>query len=181
MIKVSAWICACFILVAGFSTVSFAADAAKPEEVKVVAVGDKVPDLKLPGIDGKEISFDKDILGKHEVTFITFMTTACSACQAEVAAVSDIVSKYKEKVGLYAIAVDIRGAEPVKQYVATYKYNATYLLDPKFTTPRLFGFSYTPSVILADKAGKVLYMKGGYGPGDDEMLAEKVVEIVKKK
>lgn len=181
MKKISAWICACFILVSVFSAAAFAAEAAKPEGMKPVEVGDKIPDFKLPDIDGKEISFAKDIMGKHDVTFITFMTTACSACQAEVSAVSDIVSKYKEKVGLYAVAVDIRGAEPVKQYASTYKYNATYLIDPKFATPRLFGFSYTPSVILADKEGKVLFKKGGYSPGDDEMLAEKVIAIVKKK
>lgn len=183
MRQVLAVFIAASLAVAGFAFVAHAADepkAAPAEKPKVVEVGDMVPDLVLTGLDGKSVSFAKDINGKHDVVFITFMTTACSACQAEVAEISSIVGKFKERVGLYVVSVDIRGAETVKPYAETYRYNATYLLDPKFTAPRLFGFAYTPSVVLADKTGKVLFKKGGYSSGDEDMLAEKVMAIVKK-
>lgn len=166
-------------LVFGLAMAAGAADeaAAKP---KIPGVGDKVPEFSLPNLGGGDVSFEKDIKGKHEATAIIFMTSACSACQAEVSAMNDIKGKFKEKLGIYAVAVDIRGADTVKPYTETYKYDATFLLDPKFTAPRLFGFSYTPSIVLADKAGKIVFKKGGYTPGDEDMIVEKVAEIVKK-
>ncbi len=159
--------------------------AAKPAEAaqakpKPLDVGDQVPDFELPGLDGKMISFAKDIKGKNSVGFIIFMTSACSACQAEVAAIDAIKGKYKDQVGTYCVAVDIRGADTVKPYADTYKYDAMYLLDPKFSLPRSFGFSFTPSVLLIDKSGKILYKKGGYAPGDEDLLQEKVVALLKK-
>jgi len=167
------------VLLFAFGGVSVAKEAEAKK--KIPGVGDMVPDFTLKTLDGKEISFSKDIKGKHDVTFIIFMTTSCSACQAEVSAVNDIVQKYGDKVGLYCIAVDLRGAETVKPYADTYKYMATYLLDPKFSVPRMFGFAYTPSVILVDKEGRIVFKKGGYMPGDEDMLAEKVYEMVNKK
>ncbi|RMG58495.1 MAG: TlpA family protein disulfide reductase [Deltaproteobacteria bacterium] len=166
---------ATLVLVLAFSF-AFAEEAAKP---KIPGVGDMVVDFTLPDLNGNEVNFNKDIKGKHEATFIIFMTSACSACQAEVAAINDIVKKYGDKVGMYCVAVDLRGADTVKPYAETYQYKATFLLDPKFTVPRKFGFSYTPSVLIVDKGGKIVFKKGGYMPGDEDLLAEKVYEMVK--
>ena len=169
------------MLVAVFGSALIAnAEEAAPKP-KPADVGDKVPNFELPGLDGANLSFDKDIKGKNDAAFLIFMTSACSACQAEVSAVNDIKVKYKDKVGIYAIMVDIRGIDTVKPYTVTYKYDATYLLDPKFTVPRLFGFNYTPSILLIDKDGKIVFKKGGYTPGDEEMLQDKVVGMVKAK
>ncbi len=169
------------ILVLAFG-VSLVAQAAEEAAVKpkIPAVGDMVPDFTLPDLSGNNISFEKDIKGKNDAAAIIFMTSACSACQAEVSAMNDIKGKFKEKFGIYAIAVDIRGADTVGPYTKTYKYDATFLLDPKFTVPRIFGFSYTPSIVLADKAGKIVFKKGGYTPGDEDLIVEKVAELVKK-
>lgn len=155
-----------------------AAPAAPP---KPPGVGDAVPEFELPGLDGKALSFAKDIKGKNEVVFIMFMSTACSACQAEVSAVNDLYGRYKDRMGIYVVAVDIRGAETVKPFSETYRYNATYLLDNKFAVPRKFGFAYTPSIVIADKDGKIAFMKGGYDPGDEDMLQTKVSGMLKKK
>jgi len=190
MRKVLLAVVAVVIMVFGVSFISHGAEepakpaeaAAKPAEaaVKPLDVGDQVTDFELPGLDGKAISFAKDIKGKNTVGFVIFMTSACSACQAEVAAINEIKAKYKDQVGIYCVAVDIRGADSVKPYADTYKYEATYLLDPKFTLPRKFGFTFTPSVLLIDKEGKILFKKGGYSPGDEDLLQEKVVSMLKK-
>ncbi len=170
--------------------VSFSAEPAAPapaapapaaaEKPKPPEVGDAVADFTLVGLDGKSVNFADDIKGKKAVTVLVFMTTACSACQAEIKALSDMMSKFGEKVGVYAISVDIRGADTVKPYSETYNYKVTYLLDPKFSLPRSFGFSYTPSVAMIDKSGKLILKKGGYNPGDEELLQEKVMEFAKK-
>lgn len=154
--------------------------ADKPaEKPKIPGIGDPAPNFELPGLDGKVVSFSKDIKGKKPLAIIVFMTTACSACQSEIAAINELMGRYGSKVTMYSVAVDIRGAANVKPYSEMYNYKTTYLLDPKFTVPRLFGFNYTPSVVMIDKSGKVVFMKGGYAPGDEEILQEKIVAVLK--
>ncbi|MCL5884777.1 MAG: TlpA family protein disulfide reductase [Deltaproteobacteria bacterium] len=168
------------MFVLALAGVSLAANEKPVAKPKPLDVGDAVSDFSLPGLDGKSVSFYKDIKGKKDLAVIMFMTTACSACQGEIAAINDMLGKLGEKVGLYAVAVDIRGVDTVKPYAETYRYKATYLLDPKFSLPRAFGFSYTPSVAMIDKGGKLLFKKGGYAPGDEDMLQEKIMSYLKK-
>ncbi len=159
---------------------SFAAEekAAPAEAPKIPGVGDMAPAFSLPSLDGKTVT-TKDIAGGKPVSVVIFMSTACSACQTEIAAVDQILSKYGDKVDMFLIAVDARGAETVKPFSDTFKYKATYLLDTKFTVPRMFGFSATPSVIVLDKAGKILLKKAGYQVGDAEEIQEAAIKFTK--
>jgi thiol-disulfide isomerase/thioredoxin len=142
--------------------------------------GDTIDDFTMKPLKGDDLSFKKDILGKKDATLLMFMTTVCSACQGEIAAVDKLTRKYGEKMAIYAVAVDMRGEATVGPYAAGNDFKVTYILDPKFTLPRLFNLSYTPSVVMIDKTGKIVFMKGGYAPGDEEMLQEKVLELVRK-
>lgn len=169
-----------FAAVAVMAPAAFAADekAAKAESPKIPGVGDMAPDFSLPSLDGKEVT-TKDIAGGKPVSVVIFMSTACSACQAEIAAVEQLLGKYGDRVDMYLVSVDIRGADTVKPYAETYKYKATYLLDTKFAVPRKFGFSATPSVVVIDKEGKILLKKAGYQIGDEEAIQEAVVKFAK--
>jgi thioredoxin-related protein len=76
------------------------------------------------------------------------------------------------------IAVDIRGEKLVKSYSEHYKYNVDYLLDPRFTIPPVYGFNYTPALVLLDKSGKVVYKKGGYSPTEADALIQTIQELL---
>lgn len=138
-----------------------------------VQVGQSVPEFSLSGLDGRPVSFHKDIRGKAPLTVIFFMTTACSACYEEIREIHDFVSKHPGKVDAWAVAVDLRGAQTVGPYRQTNRFRVNYLLDPKFSLPRLFGFHYTPSLVVVDANGVILHKKGGYAPN------ERVSEILR--
>ncbi len=157
------------LLVLLLATIVPLAHAAGP----VAAVGHPVPEFSLPGLDGKPVSFRKDIRGKAPITAILFMTTACSACFEEIREIHDFASKHPGRIEAWAVAVDLRGAQTVGPYQQSNRFRVKYLLDPKFSLPRAFGFNYTPSLVIADANGVILHMKGGYAPN------ERVSEILR--
>ena len=154
-----------FLLLAIASRAPAAESAAK--------VGQQVPEFSLSGLDGQPVSFRKDIRGKAPLTVIFFMTTACSACFEEIREIHDFSSKHPGKVDAWAVAVDLRGAQTVGPYQKSNRFRVKYLLDPKFSLPRVFGFHYTPSLVVVDANGVILHMKGGYAPN------ERVSEILR--
>ncbi len=148
----------------------------EPAPIKVHEVGDTLPYFALPdGLSGKTIEVSSNILGQDDrLIAMVFMTTSCSACQAEVALMSRLAAKHEKDLKVYVLAVDMRGDRQVKDYHQTYKYNVSYLLDPGFTVPPLFGFNYTPGMVLLDKKGEILYKKGGYSSTDADELIKQV-------
>jgi len=152
-----------------------AAEEAKPAP-KVLGVGDKVAEFSLTdGLTGAPVSFEKDFLGKSKLTAISFMNTSCSACNAEIRFLSQLAGKYPD-FKLIAMAVDSRGEAVVKSYNENNKYKASYVLDPEFTQPPKYGFNYTPALVLIDKSGKIVVVKGGFNPMVDPDDLTKTVE-----
>ena len=52
-----------------------------------------------------------------------------------------------------------------------------YLVDPKFSLPRAFGFNYTQSLAVVDARGVLLHKKGGYSP--NERIADLLLTFLK--
>ncbi len=133
---------------------------------KTVEVGQPVPEFSLGGLDGAPVSFQKNIRGKAPLTILFFMTTACSACFEEIEELNDFVAKNPGKVDVWCVAVDLRGAQTVAPFAKSNKFRVSYLVDPKFSLPRVFGFTYTPSLAILNARGVVLHKKGGYSPSE---------------
>ena len=133
---------------------------------KPVEVGQPVPEFSLNSLDGAPISFQKNIRGKAPLTILFFMTTACSACFEEMEEIDAFVAKNSAKVAVWCVAVDLRGAATVGPFAKNNRFRVNYLVDPKFSVPRLFGFNYTPSLAIVDARGIVLHKKGGYSPSE---------------
>lgn len=158
-------------LLAGVLLLAFASPALSAE--KAIGVGQVVPEFSLSGLNGEPVSFRRDIRGKAPLTVLFFMTTACSACYEEIREINDFIGKHPGKIEAWAVAVDLRGAQTVGPYQQTNRFRVKYLLDPKFSLPRVFGFHYTPSLAVVDSNGKLLHKKGGYAPN------ERVSEILR--
>jgi thiol-disulfide isomerase/thioredoxin len=153
----------------------------KPVKAKKLKVGDSITEFSLPdGISKGSVSFDKDIKGSGKAIAITFMTTACSACKAELNLLSDLANKYGDDFKIYAISVDLNGEKSIPAYDSAFGFNVRYLLDPDFSIPQRFGFTYTPSLVIAGKDGKITFLKGGYSPSSDpDVIIKAVKEVVK--
>ena len=160
-----------FLPLLAFLLLAIASQA--PATESSAKVGQPVPEFSLPGLDGRPVSFRKEIRGKAPLSVIFFMTTACSPCYDEIREIHDFVSKHPGKVEAWAVAVDLRGAQTVGPYQQSNRFRVKYLLDPKFSLPRAFGFHYTPSLVVVDANGVILHKKGGYAPN------ERVSEILR--
>ncbi len=160
----------------------FAAEEKKAEEKPKIAnaVGAEIPDFTFKdALSGADVNFQKDIKGKGKYV-IVFMNTGCSACLAELRTVDKVLNATEGKVKGYCVAVDRRGEQIVKAYNDQYKFGMTYLLDENFTLPPKFGFAYTPAMIVGDKAGKIVMLKGGFDPSSDEAkLNKELSEAIK--
>lgn len=133
---------------------------------KPVEVGQPAPEFSLAGLDGAPVSFQRDIRGKSPLTILFFMTTACSACFEEMEEIDAFVGRNPGKVAVWCVAVDLRGAQTVGPFAKANRFRVNYLVDPKFSLPRIFGFNYTPSLAIVDARGIVLHKKGGYSPSE---------------
>ncbi len=133
---------------------------------KPVDVGQAVPEFSLPGLDGKTLAYGRDIRGKAPLTLFFFMTTACSACYEELQEIDAFRGKYPGKVDVWCVAVDLRGAQTVGPFQQANKFRVNYLIDTKFSLPRVFGFNYTPSLAIVDARGILLHKRGGYSPNE---------------
>jgi peroxiredoxin len=133
---------------------------------KILDVGQRVPEFTLPGLDGKPVSFEKDVRGKAPLTLLFFMTTACSACFEELEEIDSFVRRNHGKVDVLCVAVDLRGAQTVVPFQQANRFRVKYLIDSKFSLPRTFGFNYTPSLAIVDAKGVLLHKKGGYSPNE---------------
>jgi thiol-disulfide isomerase/thioredoxin len=152
---------------------AFAQSGANDEAFEPYDVGDRAPNFKLrDGLSGQPVELN-GLLG-DSVVALTFMNTTCSACQAEVTLLSKLAGKHEGKLKVYLVAVDMRGQKLVKAYAQNYKYNVGYLLDPQFSIPPLYGFNYTPALVLLDKEGTIIYKKGGYGSGDGQLIIDTI-------
>ena len=161
------------------SQVAAAQSASTDEPAGGTEVGDMAPNFSLPdGLTGESVELAGDILGKDEgITALVFMNTTCSACQAEVTLLSKLADRMDGKLKICLLAVDIRGKKLVKSFAEHYRYNVRYLLDPEYSVPPLYGFTYTPALVLLSGEGEILYKKGGYLPGDADALIAKIQEL----
>ncbi len=133
---------------------------------RILDVGQRVPEFTLPGLDGKPVSFEKDIRGKGPLTLLFFMTTACSPCFEELQEIDAFIGKNPGKIDVLCVAVDLRGVQTVGPFQQANRFRVKYLIDSKFSLPRVFGFSYTPSLAIVDAKGVLVHKKGGYTPNE---------------
>lgn len=138
--------------------------------------GDPMPAMKLLDVStGADMAVSEHLAGS--VGAIVYMQTSCAACRKELIALKEISAKYP---GLKIIAISVDSGNParVKRYQDHFGFDFPFLHDPDFATPELFEFSFTPALVLVDKAGKIAQLKGGYRPGDEVALEEKIAALL---
>lgn len=153
------FLAAAAVILVALPTVAFPAE-------KPVEVGQQPPEFSLAGLDGAAVSFQKQIRGKAPLTILFFMTTACSACYEELKEIDDFIRGNPGRIDVWCVVVDLRGAQTVAPFAKANKFRVNYLIDPKFSLPRTFGFNFTPSMAILDARGVVLHKKGGYSPSE---------------
>ena len=139
-------------------------------------IGDKAPDFSLPNLATDEMESLNSYLGKPIVLF--FIQSACYSCLQEAKALKEMKEKYGDKLNVIAVGVDLLGKPMLVSWAAHNNINYPVLLDPIFSVPEKYGFSFTPSSVIIDKEGKVAFIHAGYRPKDIEKIEDKIKELI---
>jgi peroxiredoxin len=148
-----------------------------PEQLKVGAL---IDDFTLPVMDTKdEISFKNDIKGKHKVTALYFYSSSCAACVRESKLLIDFTNNYSDDFYVYVV-IDYLVRTDFFAYKNLFKSkNMKFLLDSDHVLLKSLGYSFTPSLVLFNKDGKILFMHTGYKKDKDpELIANAIKEAL---
>jgi peroxiredoxin len=140
------------------------------EEAPAVTYGTNVGDVAKPVVlktlDGKSVDTAK--LEKKSV--FVMVNTVCGMCQREMTDIEKNKDMFKD-VALYIVVVD-QAAERAQSKYKAFLDTATLLHDPDFTMGENVAIYSTPSTLLLDKDGKILFKSAGYKPDVLKSLKE---------
>ncbi|HQG27968.1 MAG TPA: TlpA disulfide reductase family protein [Candidatus Ozemobacteraceae bacterium] len=135
------------------SMVNIGGDAGAAIEPEIeLKVGDPAPEFSLPNLVTDKMESLKDYSGKPIILF--FIQSACYSCLQEAKALKTLKEQYPG-IEIIAIGVDLLGKPMLVSWAAHNNINYPVLLDPIFSVPEKYGFSFTPSSVVIDKAGKI--------------------------
>ena len=149
------------------------ADGGVESEVDL-KIGDTAPDFSLPNLATDKMESLKDYLGKPIVLF--FIQSACYSCLQEAKALKALKEQYPG-VEVIAVGVDLLGKPMLVSWASHNNINYPVLLDPIFSVPEKYGFTYTPSSVIIDKAGKIALIHSGFRISDVKLFEEKMKEL----
>lgn len=118
---------------------------------------DDAPNFKLPGVDGKKYSLDKD-----KVNVVIFTCNHCPYAQAYQERIKTLVYDFPDVQFLAINSNDSEGYpddsfDNMKIRSKQEKFNFPYLRDHSQQIARAYGAEVTPDCFIVDKAGKIRY------------------------
>jgi len=126
-------------------------------------IGNVLPPVTLPGVDGAPVRISES--GKGKVVILHFWQVGCSSCKLEMPAMDDLYGKYRRK-GLEVLAVNVgQKKEIVRAFAAELGASYPILVDVDGKGAALFGVTDVPRTYVIDRKGIVRYrILGGATP-----------------
>jgi thiol-disulfide isomerase/thioredoxin len=106
-----------------------------------------IPDFSLKSEDGKIVKRD-DLKGKPSV--LIFWGINCHSCKRELPHINELYKKYKGKVNFYAVVVDSRDIDDIKETKKLWKFDIPVLISDRkiIYKYRVIG---VPMILIVDK------------------------------
>lgn len=128
-------------------------------------LGSVLPDLKVETLDGKPVSLG-DYIGKSPM-LIEVWATWCENCEALAPKILAAKKKYGAQVRFVGLAVSFnQSPNRVKLHMEKHGFDVETFYDRKGEADAVYGVKATSTVIVIDKAGKIVYAGAG---GDQDI------------
>ncbi|MDO9391718.1 MAG: TlpA disulfide reductase family protein [bacterium] len=134
--------------------------------------------LKTPG--GQKVVLEK--LLEQGPLVISFWATWCHPCQEELQHLQKYYQVYADSgIGFLAVSIDeARNRQKVSSLLAGKKITLPVALDPEQEAMKAFGLTDVPGLFLLDRQGNIIYRHLGYKPGDEKLLEEEIMKIIRR-
>jgi peroxiredoxin len=169
------------LILGGVAALAFACGGAMegggvhPKSGGSVTTGARATDFAARDIDGRTVRLS-DHLGKR-VILLDFWATFCQPCLAEFPHLNRMYEENKDR-GFIIIGVSMDGPETVSDVPAfVRRNNVTFpiVLDEDSRIASVYNpRKSAPLSVLIDKQGRVVKVREGYNPGDEEFVAEDI-------
>jgi thiol-disulfide isomerase/thioredoxin len=147
-------------------------DPIRTPAVRAVAA----PDFTLPALSGGSVRL-ADLRGKAVV--VNFWATWCVPCRAEMPTLEDLYRRYKgEGLEVLAVNLDRLSVAGVEAFMREVKLSFPILLDPDWSTTRLYGVMGLPTTYLVDRTGQVVVREVGERDWTDEVARAAVSRLL---
>lgn len=143
-----------------------------------VAQGAAATDFTLRDVEGQNVHLS-DFAGK--VVLIDFWATWCVPCEAEIPHLEKLFQENKDK-GLVVLGISMDGPETmagVAPFVRRYNLSFPVLLDEETRVVGIYNPKRTaPLSVLINRKGEIARVRGGYSPGDENLIADDVKKLL---
>jgi len=144
---------------------------------QAAATGERFPAFNLAEAESGRLYDLSDYL-RGKVAVVVFMQTTCSVCKQELTALKGLAGR-NPALSVIAVSVDSGGGGKVARYKEGNGFPFLFLQDPTFEKPALFGFTFTPGLVLTGRDGMIAMLKSGFKKGDLEELEKKIDELAR--
>jgi thiol-disulfide isomerase/thioredoxin len=160
-------------LVAAGAAAAVVPSAAHAQDSALPVGSDAPRSVTVESLDGKPVDLGRYI-GRQPVV-IEFWATWCALCKELEPAMRAAHAKYGGRVAFLAVAVSVnQSPERVKLYAQRHQLPGEILFDRRGAASGAFGVLATSTVIVLDRAGKVVYSGQG-GEQDIEGAVRKAL------
>ncbi len=132
-----------------------------PISALAIGQGDPLPSFTGTDMDGKKIDM-ATVIGKKPVMLV-FWASWCPTCKTEVPKVNEQVKKYRSK-GMEFIGINVGfndSVERARKFMTKTGMNYPVLFDDKNTISRMYGVQGVPTIVMADKSGRIVFKNYG--------------------
>jgi thiol-disulfide isomerase/thioredoxin len=142
------------------------------------ALAENFKPFKLKTLEGAERSLSQ-ILGS-KATLVAFFFPTCQYCNAAFPLVQKIYDANKDR-GLSMVWINVMPDEQrlIADWRARHGYTAPVLLGG-ISTVEAYDLRMTPTHVLLDARGKVLWKHAGYKPGDEREIDRRIQQALAK-
>ena len=134
--------------------------AATAQRVIDLDIGAVAPDMKLETLDGKPASL-APYLGKTPI-FMEVWASWCENCEALAPRILEAKKKYGNQMRFVAVAVSFNQSQQrVKLHQERHKFDLEMFYDSKGEADGVYGVKATSTIIVIDKAGRIVYAGAG--------------------
>ena len=144
--------------------------------VSVLAEKIKVPDFKLPTVNGEVMPAQF----KGKVVYVDFWASWCKPCKRSFPWLNQLQQKYKDQ-GLVILAINLDKEKHLADaFLEKIPANFIVAFDPEATTAKTFKVQGMPSSYLVDRNGYVTGKHTGFREKDIAALEKGVVRLLQK-